>query len=138
MRAPDTFSGGYQLRLHLARALLAEPDVLLLDEPTNYLDIVAIRWLTQFLKQWKGSLVTISHDRHFLDAISTHTIGIFRQQVKKVEGTTETFYSQMAIEEEAHEKTRQNLEKRESVPRTLSVALEQKQPKQRRRVLDKK
>ena len=60
-------SGGYHLRLHLAKVLISEPDCLLLDEPTNYLDIVSIRWFA-LLKQWKGEFILISHDREFMDA----------------------------------------------------------------------
>lgn len=111
-RSIEDFSGGYQLRLHLAKVLIAEPDCLLLDEPTNYLDIVSIRWFTRFLKQWKGEFILISHDREFMDGVTTHTIGINRHQLRKVQGNTITFYEQMMLEEEVHEKTRQNVEKK--------------------------
>ncbi len=79
-RPPQDFSGGYQLRLHLAKVLISEPDCLLLDEPTNYLDIVSIRWFTEFLNDWSGEFVLISHDREFLDSVSTHTMGIHRKK----------------------------------------------------------
>lgn len=111
-RSPHEFSGGYQLRLHLAKVLISEPDCLLLDEPTNYLDIVSIRWFTQFLHDWQGELILISHDREFLDSVSTHTMGIHRQKVFKVKGSTITFFEQIMQKEEIHEKTRQNLEKK--------------------------
>ena len=111
-RSPLDFSGGYQLRLHLAKVLIGEPDCLLLDEPTNYLDIVSIRWFTQFLLDWKGEFILISHDREFLDSVSTHTMGIHRQKVHKVKGSTIHFYEQLMQQEEIHEKTRQNLEKK--------------------------
>lgn len=111
-RSPSEFSGGYQLRLHLAKVLVGEPDCLLLDEPTNYLDIVSIRWFTQFLLDWKGEFILISHDREFLDSVCTHTMGIHRQKVLKVKGNTITFYEQIMQQEEIHEKTRQNLEKK--------------------------
>ena len=111
-KPPDKFSGGYQLRLHLAKVLVGEPDCLLLDEPTNYLDIVAIRWFTKFLKQWPGEFILISHDREFLDSVSTHTLGIHRQKVHKVKGGTIAFYEQLMQREEIHEKTRINLEKK--------------------------
>lgn len=111
-RSPSDFSGGYQLRLHLAKVLVGEPDCLLLDEPTNYLDIVSIRWFTQFLLDWKGEFILISHDREFLDSVSTHTMGIHRQKVHKVKGNTISFYEQLMQKEEIHEKTRQNLEKK--------------------------
>jgi len=111
-RNPQEFSGGYQLRLHLAKVLVGEPDCLLLDEPTNYLDIVSIRWFTDFLKQWPGEFVLISHDREFLDSVSTHTMGIHRQKMMKVKGSTINFYEQIMQKEEIHEKTRLNLEKK--------------------------
>lgn len=111
-RSPMDFSGGYQLRLHLAKVLIGEPDCLLLDEPTNYLDIVSIRWFTQFLSDWKGEFVLISHDREFLDSVSTHTMGIHRQKITKVKGNTIHFYEQLMQKEEIHEKTRLNLEKK--------------------------
>lgn len=111
-RAPKEFSGGYQLRLHLAKVLIGEPDCLLLDEPTNYLDIVSIRWFTKFLKEWEGEFILISHDREFLDSVSTHTMGIHRQKVTKVKGDTIHFFEQIMQKEEIHEKTRLNLEKK--------------------------
>lgn len=111
-RSPQEFSGGYQLRLHLAKVLISEPDCLLLDEPTNYLDIVSIRWFTKFLTEWPGEFILISHDREFLDSISTHTMGIHRQKVSKVKGNTIDFYNQIMQREEIHEKTRLNLEKK--------------------------
>jgi len=111
-RSPKEFSGGYQLRLHLAKVLISEPDCLLLDEPTNYLDIVSIRWFTEFLSDWKGEFILISHDREFLDSISTHTMGIHRKKVSKVKGGTIHFFEQIMQKEEIYEKTRQNLEKK--------------------------
>ncbi|MBA2369273.1 MAG: ABC-F family ATP-binding cassette domain-containing protein [Candidatus Protochlamydia sp.] len=111
-RSPKEFSGGYQLRLHLAKVLISEPNCLLLDEPTNYLDIVSIRWFTKFLKDWRGEFILISHDREFLDSVSTHTMGIHRQKVSKVKGDTIHFFEQLMQKEEIHEKTRLSLEKK--------------------------
>lgn len=111
-RSPQEFSGGYQLRLHLAKVLVGEPDCLLLDEPTNYLDIVSIRWFTKFLLEWKGEFMLISHDREFLDSVSTHTMGIHRQKITKVKGSTIDFFEQIMQQETIHEKTRVNLDKK--------------------------
>jgi len=108
------FSGGYHLRLHLAKVLISEPDCLLLDEPTNYLDIPSIRWLQQFLRRWRGEFILITHDRDFMDEVTTHTMGIHRGGVKKLPGDTKHFFEQLLIEEEVHEKTRVKLEKKKA------------------------
>ncbi|MCJ7499418.1 ATP-binding cassette domain-containing protein [bacterium] len=109
---PETFSGGYQVRLNLARLLVSEPDLLLLDEPTNFLDVVAIRWLKKYLFSWKGELLVVTHDRSFIDAVTTHIIGIHRHKVRKIPGDTGKYYSQIAMEEDVHEKSRVNMEKK--------------------------
>lgn len=108
---PSELSGGYQIRLNLAKALAAQPNLLLLDEPTNYLDIISLRWLKSFLRNWDGELMLITHDRGFMDSVSTHTIGIHRKKIKKISGPTEKLYAQIALEEEIHEQTRVNEEK---------------------------
>ncbi len=111
---PTSFSGGFQLRLHLAKVLIANPNCLLLDEPTNYLDILSIRWLTQFLQRWPGELILITHDREVMDKITTHSMAIHRQKVKKLKGSSLDLFSQILVEEEIHEKTRIKTEKRRS------------------------
>ncbi len=111
-RNPLDLSGGYQVRLHLARLLVSEPNLLLLDEPTNYLDIVSIRWLTKFLKAWSGELILITHDREFMDSVTTHTMGIHRKRIRKIAGPTEKLYQQILMEEEVYEQTRINEEKK--------------------------
>jgi ATP-binding cassette subfamily F protein 3 len=103
---PKTFSGGYQIRLNLAKALISEPDLLLLDEPTNFLDITSIRWIVRFLQQWTHEVMLITHDRSFMDKVVTHTMGIHRQKVRKIEGDTAKYYTQIASDEAIYEKTR--------------------------------
>lgn len=112
LKPPYELSSGYQVRLNLAKVLLSEADMLLLDEPNNYLDITSIIWLANFLRAWRGELILITHDRSFMDKIVTHTIGIHRKRVRKVEGDTSKLYTQIALEEEVHEKTRCNDEKK--------------------------
>ncbi len=110
--APETFSGGFQIRINLAKVLLSEPNLLLLDEPTNYLDIVSVRWLTRFLKAWKNEIIIISHDREFMDSVTTHTMLIKRNKLKKIQGGTEKLYTQVMQDEEIYEKTRVNEDKK--------------------------
>ncbi|MCL1550920.1 ABC transporter ATP-binding protein [Xanthomonas nasturtii] len=73
-RAVSSFSGGWRVRLNLARALMMPSDLLLLDEPTNHLDMDAVLWLEQWLLKYPGTLLLISHDREFLDNVATHTL----------------------------------------------------------------
>ena len=75
-RPTETFSQGWNMRIELAKILLSKPDVLLLDEPTNHLDIESIEWLEDYLKEYRGSLVLISHDRKFLDNVTNRTVEI--------------------------------------------------------------
>lgn len=75
-RPMNEFSGGWQMRVELAKILLQKPDCILLDEPTNHLDIESIQWLEDFLKLYKGIIVLVSHDRNFLDAVTNRTIEI--------------------------------------------------------------
>lgn len=108
---PSALSGGFQIRLNLAKVLASEPSLLLLDEPTNYLDIVSLRWLKGFLRNWENELMLITHDRGFMDAVTTHTLAIHRRKAKKIAGSTEKLYAQIAAEEEIYEKTRLGEEK---------------------------
>ncbi|MEW6720072.1 MAG: ABC-F family ATP-binding cassette domain-containing protein [Thermodesulfobacteriota bacterium] len=111
-RPPGELSGGFQVRLNLARLLISSPDMLLLDEPTNYLDIVSIRWLRRFLCAWKGELLLITHDRDFMDSVTTHTMAIHRCRIRKLPGGTEKLYAQILQEETIHEQTRVNDERK--------------------------
>ncbi len=109
---PEQLSGGYQVRLNLAKALLEDPDLLLLDEPNNYLDIVSLRWLRGFLKKWRRTMLLVTHDREFMDSVTTHTIAVHRQKLRKFTGGTEKAWDQIYTEEEMHEKTRMNSERK--------------------------
>jgi len=112
-RHPQEFSGGFQIRLNLAKAIVAEPDLLLLDEPTNYLDITSIRWVETFLIKWPHEVMLITHDRSFMDQVVTHVVGIHRKKVRKITGDTQKYYAHIAQDEEIYEKTRQNDERRQ-------------------------
>jgi len=111
-RNPSEFSGGFQMRIALAKTLVSEPNMLLLDEPTNFLDIVSIRWLEKFLRSWKDELIAISHDRDLVDSVTTHILGIHRGLVRKIKGPTGKYYAQLYKEEEIYEKRRVEDEKK--------------------------
>jgi len=111
-KAPREFSGGFQIRINLAKLLLSDPNLLLLDEPTNYLDITSVRWIARFLANFRGELILISHDRDFMDSVTTHTAVIHRQNIRKFEGGTAKAYAQIVLEDEIHEKTRANEERK--------------------------
>ena len=85
-RRVGDLSGGLKKRVALAQALVARPDVLLLDEPTNHLDLEAIVWLQNLLCEFKGSIITISHDRAFLDAVATRIVELDRGQLRGYPG----------------------------------------------------
>ncbi len=112
--SPHGLSGGYQLRVQLAKVLVSEPDCLLLDEPTNYLDIISIRFLGSFLKNWQGEMILISHDLQFLDEATTHMMCIQRHKIHKIKGKSKDLLQLIIDQEELHEINRQNLEKKKA------------------------
>jgi ATPase components of ABC transporters with duplicated ATPase domains len=87
----DILSGGQKTRVALCKLLLTKPDILLLDEPTNHLDLEAIEWLEEYLKSYKGSIVIISHDRYFLDAITSTTLELISGHVNTYNGNYTKF-----------------------------------------------
>ena len=110
-RSPTALSGGFQIRINLAKLILSEPNMLLLDEPTNYLDIVSLRWLEGFLQSWPGEMIVISHDRYFCDQVSTHSALVYRGGFRKIEGDSQKLFERISADEELHERTRENREK---------------------------
>jgi len=113
-----SFSGGWRMRLNLARTLMSRSDLLLLDEPTNHLDLDAILWLEDWLKAYEGTLILISHDRDFLDAITDHILHIENQELTLYTGNYSTFETtrseRLAQQQQAFEKqqeTRAHLQK---------------------------
>ena len=97
MRNPvQEFSGGWRMRLNLARALMCRSDILLLDEPTNHLDLPAILWLERWLKRYEGILLVISHDRDFLDTVCTRIAHIEHQEIRVFTGNYSQFEAQRA------------------------------------------
>jgi len=95
-RPVRTFSGGWRMRLQLAQALMAPSDLLLLDEPTNHLDLDAILWLEQWLKEYRGTLLVISHDREFLDTVCNAIVSIEGRKLSRWTGNYSAFELQRA------------------------------------------
>ena len=109
---PLSFSGGYQIRINLVKLLATEPNMLLLDEPTNYLDIVSLRWLKGFIREFDGEVILITHDRDFMDAVSTHTMGLQRRGLRVIGGDSHKYYATLELEDETYEKTKANQDKK--------------------------
>ncbi|WP_431306274.1 ATP-binding cassette domain-containing protein [Sulfuricystis multivorans] len=107
------FSGGWRVRLNLARALMARADLLLLDEPTNHLDLDAVLWLEGWLKNFPGTLIMISHDRDFLDAIVDHVLAIENGAMKLYTGNYTAFErtraEALALQQALHEKQQREI-----------------------------
>jgi ATP-binding cassette subfamily F protein 3 len=97
-QAVDAFSGGWRMRLKLARALMCRSDLLLLDEPTNHLDLDAVIWLEQWLRDYPGTLLAISHDRDFLDGTVGHILAIDQCRLKLYTGNYSAFEEQRAMQ----------------------------------------
>ena len=94
------FSGGWQMRAHIARLLLESPDLLLLDEPTNHLDLESIEWLEQFLTSFAGAVVVVSHDRYFLDRITTRTAWVTQKRLMTFTGNYSQFLTERELQED--------------------------------------
>ncbi len=104
----NSFSGGWRMRLQLARALMCPSDLLLLDEPTNHLDLDALVWLEAWLKRYEGTMIVISHDREFLDAVTSTTVHIENSQLNRYGGNYSAFEElksqQMILQQSAFNK----------------------------------
>ncbi|HPN37808.1 MAG TPA: ATP-binding cassette domain-containing protein [Melioribacteraceae bacterium] len=87
----DTFSGGWQMRIELAKILLSDPDLIMLDEPTNHLDIDSLQWLIDFLKSFKGSLIVVSHDKYFVNCVTNKTLEIFNRKLSFFNGNYDAY-----------------------------------------------
>ena len=100
-RAAASFSGGEQTRILLARALVREPDFLILDEPTNHLDIAMVEWLENFLKEFSGALLVISHDRYFLDQVATEMLALSQCGLASYRGNYSDYLYKKADQDKA-------------------------------------
>ena len=115
-RPVEDFSGGYQMRIALARVLLEASDFLLLDEPTNYLDIDALTYLEGFIKGYGGGVVLVSHDQDFIDSTCTEIFSLDQGKLKAYKGNYESYIRQ--IEEEKAEREKSYLRQKEEIERT--------------------
>ncbi len=137
-----SFSGGWRMRLNLAQALMCPSDLLLLDEPTNHLDLDAIVWLEDWLARYPGTLVMISHDREFLDAICNVTVHIENQQLRRYGGNYTLFETlrlqQMAQQQSAYVRQQKEIAHLESfITRFKAKATKARQAQSRVKALEK-
>lgn len=108
----QSFSGGWQMRAELARALVARPDLLLLDEPTNFLDIPAVEWLQRFLREYGGTLLLISHDRYLLNTLTAVTLEVLGGQVTRYGGNYDFYVRECRLRHEQIESAKKNQDRR--------------------------
>lgn len=110
-RLTDEFSGGWQMRIALAKLLLQNPSILLLDEPTNHLDIESLIWVENYLKNYQGAIILVSHDRNFLDNLTTRTVEISMGNVTEYSGNYSFYKKEKAIRKELAENQYNNQQK---------------------------
>ena len=138
----STLSGGQKTRLALARILLLAPDLLMLDEPTNHLDIETLTWLEDYLRNYSGALLVVSHDRYFLDRLVTAIVEIERHQSRKYTGNYSKYIDLKAAEYESqlkmYEKQQDEIEKMEAfIQKNIVRASTTKRAQSRRKALEK-
>ena len=141
-RRTEEFSGGWQMRIALAKALMQNPDILLLDEPTNYLDIEARTWLEDFLVNFRGAFVLVSHDRYFLDVTINEVYELFGGNLKRYKGNFSHYEEVRALELKTliaeYEKQQDEISKLEDFIRRFGAkATKASQAQERQKQLDK-
>jgi len=137
-----SFSGGWRMRLNLAQALIRRSDMLLLDEPTNHLDLDAVIWLENWLRQYKGTLLLISHDRDFLDNVATHIAHIENARINYYTGNYSAFElrraEQLATQQSSFEKQQREIQHMQKfVERFKAKATKAKQAQSRVKALER-
>ncbi len=110
-RPYDEFSGGWRMRVLLAKLMLQQPDILMLDEPTNHLDLPSIEWLERYLQSYPGTVIIVSHDRFFLDRMVTRIMEVFQQQLISYSGNYSFYESEKAMRMEFLEREYENQQK---------------------------
>ena len=142
LRALHEFSGGWRMRLNLARALMCRSDLLLLDEPTNHLDLDAVIWLESWLRAYSGALLLVSHDRDFLDSVSSHIAHIEQQRIVLYSGNYSAFEhvraERLANQQSAYEKQQREIAHMQSfVERFRAKATKARQAQSRLKALQR-
>ncbi|MDP4662209.1 MAG: ATP-binding cassette domain-containing protein, partial [Salibacteraceae bacterium] len=135
-------NGSEKVRVLLAQAIFGNPDILILDEPTNDLDILSIRWLEDFLLDFKNTVIVVSHDRHFLDTVCTHIADIDRSKLQLFSGNYTFWYesSQLALRQQAQANKKAEARKKELqefVMRFSANASKSKQATSRKKLIEK-
>ncbi len=102
------FSGGWRMRVMLAKLLLEKPSLLMLDEPTNHLDLPSIEWVENYLRNYEGAVIVVSHDRTFLDNVSTKTVDVTQQQLVTYEGNYSFYLQEKELREEIQQNAYEN------------------------------
>lgn len=138
----EVLQGGFKLRVLLAQVLFGKPDVLLLDEPTNHLDMDSIEWLVELLKRYEGTIVTISHDRFFLNQVCTHIADLDFNEIRMFPGNYDDFTIASLEARELQEKANKKIEKQARdlkafISRFSSNASKAKQATSRKKTLEK-
>lgn len=141
-RPTSEFSGGWLMRIALAKLLLKKPTFLLLDEPTNHLDIESLQWLEHFLESYEGAIVVVSHDRAFLDSLTRRTLNLDRGELREYAGNYSFFEKKSAEEQELLRRKYENQQKElrqteEFIERFRYKATKAKQVQSRIRMLEK-
>lgn len=136
------FSGGWQMRANLAKALFNPSELLLLDEPTNHLDIETVLWLEDWLSHYNGLAIIISHDREFLDNVTTHTVAIYNQQLNLFSGNYSRYQKTRSEQEELQRKVAQRTQAKIAhlqsfVDRFKAKASKAKQAQSRMKMIEK-
>lgn len=136
-RATKDFSGGWRMRISLARALFARPSLLLLDEPTNHLDLNATLWLNKYLSEWKNTLLLVSHDQDFLNNICTDIYQIYDRKLIHYKGNYDSYKSQFSELRKIEWKNYDLYEKKRKQLNREKSNQNSKQRKNRRKMLNK-
>ena len=141
-RQTQEFSGGWQMRIALAKALMQRPDILLLDEPTNYLDLEARNWLEEFLNSFSGGFLLVSHDRYFLDTTVTEVYELFNGQLRRYAGNYTNYEKVRQVELESlmatYQQQEEEIRKLEDFIRRFGAkATKAAQAQERQKMLDR-